>query len=358
MQKEVMSNFDNKDFIEPLEEDELGLQGFETPRALMNLIDEDLSSLLEITNRPVVSANQFNRTQLIQLCRLAAKYETEPQRLSRPLTGMILISAFYEPSTRTRLSFESAWHRLGGDIMSITDSSTTGIAKGESLQDVGEMLNNYGDMVVLRDSNEDSIYQMLETLRIPVINGGNGTDEHPTQALADIYTILKAYPRLLKGSDITHEDRLKIGVVGVPKVMRTMRSLLIFLNCFSQGIAELVVITEKEKPLSDKQMRDLKEGGIKFRVAKDLDKELPHLDIIYQNSIAWLGDGYTEFGSSYRLTATSRFKKSAVVLHPLARGDELDKSLDKTPFNWYFAQARGAVFVRMALLSAILKVYS
>lgn len=353
-----MSNHKNTDLNVPLEENELGLQGFETPRILMDLIDEDLTSLLEITNRPVVSARQFDRTQLIQLCRLAAKYETQPQRLSRPLTGMILISAFYEPSTRTRLSFESAWHRLGGDIMSITDSSTTGIAKGETLQDVGEMLNNYGDMVVLRDSDESAIYGMLETLRIPVINGGNGSDEHPTQALADIYTILKAYPRLLNNCDLTGESRLKIGIIGVPNVMRTIRSLLIFLKYFASGIAEIIFITEDETPLSDKQRNDLESENIKYRVTKDLDNELPHLDIIYQNSIAWLGNDYKQFGSKYRLSKTSRFKKGAVVLHPLARGEELDRSLDKTPFNWYFAQARGAVFVRMALLSAILKIYS
>ena len=115
----------------------------------------------------MVSANQFNREQLLQLARLAARYETQPQMISRPLTGKILISAFYEPSTRTRLSFESAWHRLGGDIMSITDPASTGIAKGESLYDVGEMLNHYGDLVVLRDSNEHAVYEMLEVAAHP-----------------------------------------------------------------------------------------------------------------------------------------------------------------------------------------------
>jgi len=172
----------------PLEDEpSLDTQGFERPRELMDHVDEDLSPLLEISNRPVVSAHQFDRDQIVQLARLAARYETQPQVINRPLTGKILISAFYEPSTRTRLSFESAWHRLGGDVMSITDPLSTGLAKGESLFDIGEMLNHYGDVVVLRDSNEKSIYELVEALRIPILNAGNGMDEHPTQALADVY---------------------------------------------------------------------------------------------------------------------------------------------------------------------------
>ena len=113
-----------------------------------------------------------------------------------PLTGKILINAFYEPSTRTRLSFDSAWHRLGGSSINITDRATTGIAKGESLEDVAHMFNNYGDCVVLRDSDPGAVYAMTSTLRIPIINAGNGIDEHPTQAMADLFTIFKWRPKL------------------------------------------------------------------------------------------------------------------------------------------------------------------
>src|SRR5690606_22983420 len=127
---------------EPVIEKPLDTKGFDRPRALLDRIEEDLTPLLDLALRPVISARQFTRPQLIQLSRLAARFETQPQLLSRPLTGKILISAFYEPSTRTRLSFESAWHRLGGDVMSITDPASTGIAKGESLYDIGEMLNH------------------------------------------------------------------------------------------------------------------------------------------------------------------------------------------------------------------------
>ena len=186
----------NPRLTEPLEDQPLDIQGFERPRELLDAIEEDLAPLLDLAQRPVVSASQFTRDQLLQLARLAARYETQPQMITRPLTGKILISAFYEPSTRTRLSFESAWHRLGGDIMSITDPASTGIAKGESLYDIGEMLNHYGDLVVLRDSDNNAVYEMLESLRIPIINAGNGTDEHPTQAMADIYALMKWRPSL------------------------------------------------------------------------------------------------------------------------------------------------------------------
>jgi aspartate carbamoyltransferase catalytic subunit len=342
----------------PLEETPLDIQGFECPRALMEATPEDLVPLLDLAHRPVISARQFNRSQLVQLSRLAAKYETEPQRITRPLTGKILISAFYEPSTRTRLSFESAWHRLGGDIMSITDPATTGIAKGESLFDVGEMLNHYGDLVVLRDNDDRAVYEMLEALRIPIINAGNGIDEHPTQAMADIYTILKAFPHLMTEDPIKDSEKIRIGIIGVPKAMRTIRSLLLFLAFFSQGIDEVVIISEDSEPFDEGQFKELNEAGLKLRTTSDMLAILPELDIVYLNAIAWVDGTYEAYGKTYRLDADSPLKPGAVVMHPLARGSELDRSLDNTPFNWYFAQARGAVFVRMALLSAILKSYS
>ncbi|MBF0264962.1 MAG: aspartate carbamoyltransferase [Gammaproteobacteria bacterium] len=343
---------------QPLKEQSLDVQGFESPRSLMETVDEDLVPLLDLAHRPVISARQFSREQLVQISRLASKFETEPQRITRPLTGKILISAFYEPSTRTRLSFESAWHRLGGDIMSITDPASTGIAKGESLYDIGEMLNHYGDMVVLRDNDEKAVYEMLESLRIPIVNGGNGVDEHPTQAMADIYAILKAHPELAIANNIAEDKKIRIGIIGVPGRMRTIRSLLLFLSLFSDGIKEVLIITDAPDIFSDGQQQELEQNGLNLRVSDTLDNELPELDIVYINAIAWVSDTYEEHGTNYRLDSTSPLKPGAIILHPLARGDELDRSLDNTPFNWYFAQARGAVFIRMALLSAILKSYS
>ncbi|MEX2495538.1 MAG: hypothetical protein WD448_05575, partial [Woeseia sp.] len=271
------------------------------------------------------------------------------------LTGNILISAFYVPSTRTRLSFESAWHRLGGDIMSITDSASTGIAKGESLKDIGEMLNSYGDLVVLRESNENSVYEMAQSLRIPIISGGNGTDEHPTQALADIYALLKWRPAICNRP---YKDvPIRFGIIGVPARMRTVRSLLLLLTNFTAALEEVVVISDEKEPFAEGQLEELLEKGLKIRVTEEFEKELPKLDVVYQNAILWTGDDYEELGVKFRLDAASPLKNSAIVLHPLARGPELSAELDDTVHNWYFAQARGAVFIRMALLATILKVF-
>ena len=342
-------------FEDQLEDAPLDLRGFDRPRALIEAIDEDLSPLLDLVKRPVISARQFSAEQILQLARLSARFETQPQLTTRPLTGKILISAFYEPSTRTRLSFESAWHRLGGDIMSITDTASTGIAKGESLKDIGEMLNSYGDLVVLRDSNENSVYEMAESLRIPIISGGNGCDEHPTQALADIYALLKWRPAICRKP---YEDSpVRLGIIGVPGRMRTVRSLLLLLANFSESLDEIVVISDEDEPFVEEQLEELTGKGLRIRVTDQFEKELPTLDVVYQNSILWTGNDYQELGVKFRLDATSPLKPNAIVLHPLARGPELSVDLDDTVHNWYFAQARGAVFIRMALLATILKVF-
>jgi aspartate carbamoyltransferase catalytic subunit len=345
-----------KPWSEKLGEPDLDLHGFERPRKLLDSIDEDLVPLLQLAKRPIVTARQFDREQLLQLSRLAARFETQPQLITRPLTGKIMISAFYEPSTRTRLSFESAWHRLGGDIMSITDAASTGIAKGESYGDIAEMLNSYGDLVVLRDADDSAVEAMLTSLRIPIINAGNGLDEHPTQALADIYAMMKWRPDAFLGND--KDNGLRLGVIGVPAKMRTVRSLLLLVKNFPQVFDEVVVISDHPEPFSEGQQEELEAAGLKIRVSADLLHEVPDLDVIYQNAILWKGDDFESIGDAFRLNRSVPFKPSAIILHPLARGPELDEDLDETTHNWYFAQARGAVFIRMALLVTILKSFA
>lgn len=328
--------------------------GIELPLELMGAVHEDPATLADLAYRSIISSQQFDREHVVQLCRLAAKYETAQHMSQSPLTGKILISAFYEPSTRTRLSFESVWHRLGGDIISITDPSTTGIAKGESYKDVAEMMNHYGDIVVLRDSNDHAIYEMMESLRIPIVNAGNGIDEHPTQALADIYTIFKWRPELMTG-DVAENKKITIGVIGVPGKMRTVRSLLTLLSLFPDAIKEVIVVASVDEVYSPGQREQLKTNGLQLREVKQLGPELPNMDVVYINAIAWVGDSYVELGKEYHLNPNSPLKKDAIILHPLARGEELSTALDNTPHNWYFAQARGAVFMRMALLSTIMR---
>ena len=328
--------------------------GLELPMVLMDKIPEEPADLADLANRSVVSAKQFSREQVVQLCRLAAKFETNQAMGQFPLTGKILISAFYEPSTRTRLSFESVWHRLGGDVISITDPSTTGVAKGESLRDVAEMMSQYGDVVVLRDSHDEAIYEMLDVLRIPIINAGNGTDEHPTQALADIYAIAKWLPEFLFEAS-SAENKITIGIIGVPGRMRTVRSLLSFLALFSDAINEVIIVCNVKEAFSPEQRDELEKAGLNISLTNDLDKYLPDMDVVYINAIAWVGDSYEEHGTEYKLDSASPLKDNAIILHPLARGDELATELDDTPHNWYFAQARGAVFMRMALMTSLVR---
>ena len=218
--------------------------GSNQPQALLGALLEEGDALQDLADQHVISIRPFQPASLLQLFRLAAKFESNPNRFithNSPLKGKILINAFYEPSTRTRLSFDSAWHRLGGDSINITDRSSTGIAKGESLVDVAHMFNNYGDCVVLRDNHADAVYEMTEALRIPIINAGNGIDEHPTQAMADLYTIFKWRPELTN-PDLPGSERIRIGVVGLPSRMRTVRSLLRILGKFPQIVEEVVII--------------------------------------------------------------------------------------------------------------------
>jgi len=333
--------------------DKPDVQGDAHPKALLRTIIEDGEHLHPLEDQHILRADQFDAQTLLQLFRLAAKYEANPDRFSTPLQGKVLISAFYEPSTRTRLSFESAWHRLGGDIMSITDRSTTGIAKGESLADVGEMFNNYADCVVLRDTKEESLDDMKSSLRIPIINAGNGMDEHPTQAMADLYTIFKWRPSLVK-KDVDSEQRIKVGIVGIPDKMRTVRSLLKIFSIFPQVFSEVILFSDEEQITDSPLMQELRERGLNVRHGgAGFSSKVPELDVVYINSIAWTGNDFETFGNEFILDTNTPFKEGAIVLHPLARGEELSSDLDDTPFNWYFSQARGAVFIRMAILTCL-----
>jgi aspartate carbamoyltransferase catalytic subunit len=195
---------------------------------------------------------------------------------------------------------------------------------------------------------------MLDTLRIPIINAGNGTDEHPTQALADMYAIFKWRPELL-ADNVPEDKKITVGIVGVPGRMRTVRSLLTFLSMFSNAIREVIIICNVAEPFSNGQSKELEQAGLNIRISHELDPELPTIDVVYINAIAWVGESYEEHGTEYKLDGQSPLKKGSIILHPLARGDELSTELDDTEHNWYFAQARGAVYMRMALLTSLVR---
>ncbi len=313
----------------------------------------DLNVLSGLTGQNVLYARQFSQNEVVQLCKLAALLEQIEIWPYHPLDGKIITTAFFEASTRTRTSFESAVHRLAGKIISIPDGQLTGAKKGESLQDIGEMFNAYCDCVVMRHTETDAPKQMLENLRVPLINAGNGSGEHPTQALADWYALLKWRPALAKPYE-KNQPKLQLGILGTPGSMRAVKSFLLMSLLFQDHIAKVTVISEMADPFGDDVIASLNRANIEYEVTNDIRENLPRLDVIYMNSIAFLGDSYKSLDARYKLDGDSPLKDDAVILHPLARLDELDTSLDKTSHNLYFSQAHGAVFVRQALLLSVL----
>lgn len=312
----------------------------------------DLESLRNLVGHSIVSVRQFDKRLIVELCKFAALLEATEIASSHPLDGKLIITAFFEASTRTRLSFESAVLRLDGKIISIADGSVTGVAKGESLSDIGEMFNAYGDLVVMRHTETDAIQEVMKSLRLPLINAGNGTGEHPTQALADWYAILKWNPSLT--NQLRPEEKIHLGILGTPGSMRAVKSFLLMSLFFRKNIREISIVSEMADPLGADLQKELNGVDFKVTLTNDINDVLSDLDVVYMNSITFLGDSYKSLDSRFKLNKDSKLKKSAVVLHPLARLDELSPSLDGTNHNLYFTQAHGAVFVRQALLIATL----
>lgn len=313
----------------------------------------DVDILNRLVGQSILSVNQFDKELVLEICKFAALLEATEIAASHPLDGKIVITAFFEASTRTRLSFESAVLRLDGKIISIPTGKVTGVAKGESLSDIGEMFNAYGDLVVVRHTDTDALEEIMHNLRLPLINAGNGSGEHPTQALADWFALLKWKPQL-KLDKVGEEDQIHLGILGTPGSMRAVNSFLRMSLLFKSGIRKISIISELADPLGPELEEMLKTSTVDFVITNDINDVLSDLDVIYMNSIAFLGDSYKTLDSRYKLNAESNLKEDAVVLHPLARLDELDPNLDVTTHNLYFTQAHGAVFVRQALFISIL----
>ena len=312
----------------------------------------DFARIEALAGRSIISAHDLDRQTVIELCKFASLLEVTEIANHHPLDGRLVVTAFFEASTRTRLSFESAVLRLDGKIVSVPDGKVTGVAKGESLADIGEMMNSYGDLVVMRHPDTGSIDAIRRNLQLPVVNAGNGSGEHPTQALTDWYTLLKWRPSLVR-PDLDPAERIHLGIIGTPGNMRAVKSFLLMSLAFPAAIDRITIISEMVDPLG--AVAPLVAGSpVRVDTTHDLREVLGDLDVIYMNSIALLGDSYKKLDGRYRLTADSPFKPGAVIMHPLARSSELDDSLDATERNLYFAQAASAVFIRQALLIGLL----
>lgn len=324
------------------------------PRQLLNSQSISRSCLKALVGKNILSVADFDRTTVIELCRFAAFLEAVEIAPYHPLDGKIVITAFFEASTRTRTSFESATLRLDGKIISIPDAAITGVKKGESIGDIGEMFNAYGDIVIMRHTETAAIEEMLANLRVPLINAGNGSGEHPTQSLADWYALLKWRPALAQPFAGEPEEKLHLGIMGTPGSMRAVKSFLLMSLLFQDHFRRITIVSEMADPLGPELHQAIAASGIELEISADMQSHVTDLDVIYMNSIALLGDSYRTMDQCFKLNAGTPLKKDAVILHPLARLDELDKSLDSTRHNLYFSQAHGAVFVRQALLISIL----
>lgn len=312
----------------------------------------DLAVLGRLHDQSVLSAAQFDKDLLCELAKLAAYLQLKKFPVGKALDDKIMAAAFFEPSTRTRLSFESAMLHLGGKTISVADAKTTGVAKGESLRDIGQMFNSYADIVAVRHTEQSAVSELCEYMRIPLLNGGNGSDEHPTQALADWYALLKWRPEIAFGK-LPEKFRLNIGIIGTPGNMRTVKSFLILALLFHENISHITIFSEMADPLGEELREWTNASPIGIDFSQNLKQSLDYLDVIYMNAIAFLGDGYRFFGDTFSLDGKSPLKDDTVILHPLARGEELAVDLDATQHNLYFNQADGAVWIRQALLLAI-----
>jgi len=297
----------------------------------------------------VVDVGQFDRPGLERIFAAADRMRALP-RQSKPLAGYTLATIFYEPSTRTRLSFETAMHRLGGNVISTENAREFSSAiKGESVEDTIRIVEGYADAIVLRHHEQGSAHRAASVSSVPILNAGDGPGEHPSQALLDLYTIRHELGRI---------DGLRVALVGDLRFGRTARSLARLLRLTER--TELIFVSPPAVPMGSDVRAELAGAGIPFRDEPDLDAVLPHIDVIYQTRVQkerFTTPGeYEAARGQYVLDgdAMRRLKADAILLHPLPRVDEITTEVDADPRAAYFRQAHNGVFIRMALLEHVL----
>ncbi len=263
------------------------------------------------------------------------------------LRGMILATLFFEPSTRTRLSFEAAMLKLGGSAIGFAEPETASVKKGENLSDTVRTVENYADVIALRHPLEGAAKLAAEFSKVPIINAGTGSEEHPTQALLDLYTIQKEKGKI---------DGLKIALVGDLRYGRTVHSLAYALSLFD---IELYLISPESLRMRREVLRTI-QGDISVTEGADLEKVIPQIDVLYITRIQKerFPDpaDYAKIKGVYRIDLKILIgsKKDMILLHPLPRVDEIAPEVDNAPQARYFQQVRNGVVVRMALLALVL----
>lgn len=299
----------------------------------------------------LMSPLDFTAEELDRLFDLANDIEKNPGKYTHACDGRILATCFYEPSTRTRLSFESAMIRLGGQVMGFADASSSSATKGESVSDTIRIISCYADICAMRHPKEGAPMVAAEKSGIPVINAGDGGHQHPTQTLTDLLTI-----RSLKG----RLGNFTIGLCGDLKFGRTVHSLINALTRY-EGI-RFIFISPEELRVPDYITDALKEKGIPYEEVIRLETVMPRLDLLYMTRVQrerfFNEEDYVRLKDFYILNADKMMlaKKDMLVLHPLPRVNEISVEVDDDPRAAYFRQALYGVYVRMALILTLLEI--
>ncbi|MEM3700090.1 MAG: aspartate carbamoyltransferase [Candidatus Bathyarchaeia archaeon] len=302
---------------------------------------------MEFEGRDIISVKDFSREEIEYILNIAMAMEPLAKKGSEMLKGKILATLFFEPSTRTRLSFEAAMQKLGGSTIGFAEAEIASVKKGENLADTIRTVENYADVIAIRHPLEGAARLAAEFAKVPIINGGSGAEEHPTQALLDLYTIMKEKGKI---------DGLKIALVGDLRYGRTVHSLAYAFSLFN---IELYLVSPESLKMRREVLQTIKEK-ILVTEKTSLEKIIPIIDVLYVTRIQKerFPDPaeYAKVKGSYKidLTTLKEAKKDLIVLHPLPRVDEIAAEVDNTSYARYFQQVGNGVVVRMALLALIL----
>jgi aspartate carbamoyltransferase catalytic subunit len=326
---------------------------------LLERIPDEPAILERLRGRHVLAMSDFDAPLLRQLMRLAARYELGEVAGTSALRCKVMSSLYLDlPYCNGRLSFNTACMRLGGSLLDLDGTATDILRRRYAPEEIAELCNSYSDVALVRAVDTESLQDMLPHFRVPVINAGTGAGEHPSHAMADLYTLCKWRPGLFCGK-APAEDRLTIGLVGDPSRTRTLRSFLRMLTRFPEAVERVVLASRLEHGFATGQREELKEAGIRVETLSELyplatDMEIarelvPATDLFYVHQVQT-----THVRRMQIVESMALFKPDAMILSPDMQSEEASHLLNSSPANGYFAQARGSVFVRMALLTAIL----
>ena len=297
-------------------------------------------------NKSLISIQDFSKEEILHILETAREFEKN--RTQNILEGKVIACIFFEPSTRTRLSFETAVNRLGAKVIGFSDASNTSVSKGETLKDTIKMVSNYVDMIIMRHPLEGSSRYASEISSVPVVNAGDGANQHPSQTLLDLYSIMQTQGRL---------EGLDINMVGDLKYGRTTHSLLQAMSHFDP---EFVFTSPGELKMPVEYKDFLQKKGIKYTETASLEEHLNDCDILYMTRVQQerFTDPveYEKVKNFYRLEASmlKNVRPNMKILHPLPRVCEIDQDVDDTPHAYYFKQAENGLYVRMAIISYLL----